>query len=190
MLKRRQRGIVIPTCQTKPLDENPSQQIERLRASWSVVDGDDGRPLVIPTVTFAFAEGECNDLSILDIMGSRQSAELYTMSGVAQQMGYASLLRSSLLFIDVKSISLDFSGSDIRLAANPPERINTLFAGYMALHDGDIIKITDPSIPATEPSGETALLVSLAAVNEVEFADLNFIQMIRTCRSQLNELVI
>ena len=60
----------------------------------------------------------------------------------------------------------------------------------MALHDGDIIKITDPSIPATEPSGETALLVSLAAVNEVEFADLNFIQMIRTCRSQLNELVI
>jgi hypothetical protein len=180
MLKRRQRGIAIPTSQPRPVHETPGEQIERLRASWSVVEGDDNRPLVIPTVTFAFSEGGVNDLSILDIMGSRPCTELYTMSGLTQQIGYASLLRSSLLFIDVKSISLDFSGSDIGTTVSQPERIKVLSAGYMALHDGDIIKIVDPSIPAEEPSGEAALLISLATANQAEFADLGFIQMMRT----------
>lgn len=176
-------GISIPGFHIAHSNETPQQQIKRLRASWSILDGEDETPVLVPTVTM------CGPgmLPLLSIFGQRNGVELYTMSESRQELGYASFVRTGFASAIIEDMVVRMDGNEIETFRMEPARIR-LF-GKLPLATGDIVKIVDPAIAPERPTGEQQLLVSLAMTDEKTYSDLRLVQEMRTRSNQLGEVM-
>lgn len=178
------RKNVLSTSVAPGRGETTREQMQRLRYSWSIIDGDDQDVLFIPTVTYKIGK-EQDVLPLSTILGKRETTEIYKVG--KETLSYMQFRKIGAFSLHMESMAFRMTSSNLaELEDYSNGAVMRMPYRGLPVECGSTIKIVDPSIPPQAPVGETALLRNMAETNLVEYADLFMVQLIRSCKAQVD----